>query len=90
MPQTSAEGTNACRQRNNQTHHNWQAYAQQNLLELTRYGRVHPTGSKGIAGIAQGASVCTGSPEEESEEEPGVAAVTLAFCAVCSPSVLGR
>ena len=41
-------------QRNNQAHHNRQAHAQQNLLELTRRGRVHHHRLKGVAGIAQG------------------------------------
>ena len=41
-------------QRNNQTHHNGQAHAQQNLLELTRRGRVHHHWLKGVASIAQG------------------------------------
>ena len=41
-------------QRNNQTHHNRQAHAQQNLLELTRHGRVHDHRLKRVAGVAQG------------------------------------
>ena len=41
-------------QRNNQTDHNRQAHAQQNLLELTRRGRVHHHRLKGVAGVAQG------------------------------------
>ena len=40
-------------QRNNQTHHNRQTHAQQNLLELTRCGRVHHYRLKGVAGVAQ-------------------------------------
>ena len=41
-------------QRNNQTHHNRQAHAQQNLLELTRRGRVHHHRLKRITDISQG------------------------------------
>ena len=41
-------------QRNSQAHHNRQAHAQQNLLELTRRGRVHHHRLKGVSGIAQG------------------------------------
>ena len=41
-------------QRNNQTHHNRQAHAQQNLLELTRRGRIYDYWLEGVAGVAQG------------------------------------
>ena len=54
-------------------------------LSLRGAGGFTTTGSKGFPASPRGASICAGSPLEESGE-----AVALAFVAVRSPSVLGE